>query len=300
MIKISVEDFRLSLIKDFPISGMLYIDSGFFSYPAESIFKEVDPNQVFLKEWKTGIPVSEIYTEYSTKELLKVSKNIKALEKNLEKIALEAPRHDNPQNIIHCCLVVYASRLLKIVSGITFEKPKLFQELPENWKKGITRYRKEWRDYSKVVSELLIPTTHTLKNDSIDRYTGKYDSKEIEKFMLSENEFYGPILKLLPKLLPESIVLGWFKEFRDHNNNSSWFENYLKTVSISKYTSDDLKLLLLFAEIKDEEELSLYGSDDTVDLFWDNTDKIYEKLFHENIDDTPTFLTRLFISMFII
>lgn len=296
MIKISIEDFRLFLIKDDGFSSL----PGFGLSISDSVFKEIDPNQVFLKEWKTGIPVSEIYTEYSTKELLRVSKNIKALEKNLEKISLEAPRADNPQNNLHGCLVVYASRMFKIVSGITFERPELFNELPEDWKKGLTEYRKEWRDYSKVISKLLIPTTHTLKNDSIDRYTGKYDSKEIEKFMLSEEEFYGPYVKLFPKLLPESIVLGWFKEFRDHNNNSSWFENYLKTISLPKYTSEDLKLILLFAEIKSEEELGLYDSDDTVDLFWDNTDVIYEKLFHENINDTPTFLTRLFVSMFII
>lgn len=286
---ISVEDFRLLLAK----GENLYINQ-------ELLIDEIDPKRIFFRDWVTGRPVSEVFSEYSTKEMLKVSKNIKKCYKQLEVLSLESPRTWNPQNDLFNYLSLFAKRLFKTVSGITFEKPELYYELPEKWKKGLSDYRRDYRDFRKVGEDLLLISfdDRCPKNDSIDRYTGKYDGKEIEKFMDSEEEFYESLHVSDDSLLHEHVILGWFKEFRKHNPNSVWFEQFLKSISIPKYSVDDLILALICAEIKDEEELRSHSAEEIIDLFWDNVDEIYNRLFHENIKNVPTYVTRIYISIF--
>jgi hypothetical protein len=283
---INIEEFRQLLVR----RECLFINQDLF-------LNEIDPKRLFYKNWVTGLPVSEVFSEYSTKEMLKVSKNIKKCYKYIETLSLESPRTWNPQNELFNYLGMFSERLFKVVSGITFEKPELYYELPETWKKGLDEYRRDYRDFKKVVQKVLTPFNDR-SIDSIDRYTGKYDEIEVEKFINTEKEFYESLQIPSDKLLPEHVVLGWFKEFREHNSNSIWFEYFLKSISIPKYSVNDFILVLICAEIVEEKELESHSAEEIFDLFWDNVDEIYNRLFHDNIKDVPTYVTRVYISIF--
>ena len=145
-----------------------------------------------------------------------------------------------------------------------------------------------------------MPTLTSLRNkQALDRYTRKNDRKTIDKFIISHDDFFNKVTSSTEKLLPEEYIIGWFKELRENKVDEKWVEDYLRSIKVPSYTADDLKLILICADIETEENLSIFQVEEVFDLFWDNIDTIYENLFHQNISNTPIFVARVYVSMFL-
>ena len=272
-----------------------------FVFSSEDILNYIDPKKIFENRWETGRPVLEVYNKYSSKELIKITKRIRDLYKYTVELSFEAPSNNNPQDVILAVAFVYAKKLFSIMRAITFENPEVLKELPAAWVKGLEEVNKDHTHYSvfqNVMEKVLMPTFNGLREKPVlDRYTKKDDKKEIDKFIQNHIDFFT---KTIPDkdLRPEERIVGWFKELRENKIDEKWVENYLKSIKVPSYTSDDLRLVITCAGIKNEKSLASCKTDEVLDIFWDNIDKIYANLFHENIVDTPIFIARLYVSMF--
>lgn len=286
---IDLETFRKLLVKQ---------ESNIFSLG--DIIELIDPKKIFENRWETGLPVLEVYSRYSSKELIKISKRIRDLYKYTVELSFEAPSNNNPQDIILAVTFIYAKKLFSIMCAITFENPEILKELPESWVNGISEVNKDSNNFPYIMEKLLMPTLSNLRNkQSLDRYTRKNDRKTIDKFIISHDDFFNKVTSPTEKLLPEEYIIGWFKELRENKVDEKWVEDYLRSIKVPSYTADDLKLILICADIETEENLSIFQVEEVFDLFWDNIDTIYENLFHQNISNTPIFVARVYVSMFL-
>lgn len=296
------EDFRKMLVKRY---SEYEIERALLLFLKSSL----DPDLVFDSHWKAGPLCSELFPKATAKYINQIPKSVKKFAKVLNDIYFEAPVSYNPQNTVYLILGHQALRILRIVSGLCFENPELYTKLSEKWKRAVEKYQGSDYRWQKIEEASKLFGVEVDKEkmpfDSYSKFFGipldegdssyfstLYADPEVHKITGTEMKTRSYEHDVY-KHHPEILVFGWFKELR---KNYPEIEKYLKGVSID-YTTEDICDILIYSEIAmDDESIS---SEKALDLFWENSDSIYEKMFHNNISETPIRLARTYISMFV-
>ena len=294
---ITVEDYRRAIIDD---------NLGIIAFSSMSLFVELDPKHIFSTPWLAGKPVKEVFPDFTIKEAINVFKRGKKMLNHVVRLSMECPKSDREYERMIEAIVNYCKTVFKITNAMLFENPEMYSQLPPKIKEYFTIYNKDRRDFCDIIEKICYPSNGIIdKLDKIDRFSGRIRATEIRNFFERDElrEFNNDLEKsgkTWGKLLEyeELILVGWFKELRDRKLGIPWFEEYLKEISLPAFTSEDLRLVLLYSEIIDREIVEISSSDELIDIFWDNTDKIYEALFHENIYNTPTYVAKVYVSQY--
>ena len=297
------EDFRKMLVRrcdEYEIDKALLL----------LVRSSLDPDNVFESSWKAGPLCSELFPKATAKYINQIPKRVKRCSKILSDIYFEAPVSYNPQNAIYVILGNQALRTLKIVSGLCFENPDLNTKLNTGWKKAVEKYfgsNYRWQKTNEASKLFGFPIecgddmpfdsynkflgTPMKEGDSAVYFNDLYTNPETHKITGTEMKTRSYDYDVY-KDHPEALAFGWFKELR---KQSPGLEKYLKETSID-YTTEDIYDILIYSEIiLDDESIN---PEKALDLFWENSDAIYEKMFHSNILQTPIRLARTYISMF--
>ena len=296
---ITVEDYRHALIND---------NLGIITFSSMSLFVELDPKHIFSTPWLAGKPVKEVFPNFTVKEALEVFKRGKKMLNHIVKLSMECPKSDREYEYMIEAVVKYCKVVFKITNAVLFENPEMYTQLPPKMKEYFTSFNKDRRDFDDIIEKICYPSNGIInKLDKIDRFSGKLRTSEIRDFFerdelyefneyLEKTKTGSSWVKLTEH--EELILVGWFKELRYRKLGIPWFEEYLKEISLPTFTSEDLRMILLYSEIIDRDIIEISGSDELIDIFWDNTDKIYEALFHENIYNTPTYIAKVYVSQY--
>lgn len=293
---ITIEDFRHILINDNIdlISSQAYLD----------ILTELDPKGVFSGPWTACKPILEVYPKFTPKIAAGILKKGKKILDQMIELSFECPKGSNDFEWMFGVVARYCSQVFKVSNAVLFENPETSDQFPSSLLKHLREYSEDSRDFEDIMEKVCLPPDELIRSlDKVDRFSRRLDTKRIEEFLEGPgSQFVIDLQKsgISRRILehPELTLVGWFKELRDKKLGDAWFEEYLKEISLPAFTSEDLRMVLLCAKIKDEEALSFFDHDEIIDLFWDNTDKVYEALFHENIYNTPTYIARIYVSQY--
>ena len=268
----------------------------------------VDPGKVFSAKWRVGPLCKEQFPKATANYINQIPKRVKKCARILCDIFFEAPFSNNPQDVIYLILGNRAWRTLKIVSGLCFEDPDLYSKLSEGWKTAVNKYQGSsyrWEKLKEIKAlfgvevdcrETPFSTYNKFlgtpeEGPEADYFNALYNNPDTHKITGTEMSTRAYDHNLY-KDHPESLAFGWFKELR---KSAPELEKYLKMASID-YTTEDICDILVYTEIISDSET--VSPEEALDLFWENSDTIYEKMFHDNIDETPIRLARTYISMF--